>query len=73
MTADKYQHNCPLKAHVKSLEDNVCGIKDMVTGMYNRFSDLVDTTEAIYKTVTYHPDEPHCTPDDNWDFLDEEE
>lgn len=75
MTADKYQHHCPLEERVKSIEVDVCDIKGMVAGMYDRFGDLVNTAEATYKTVSYHqPDGTiSASPDDDWDFLDGED
>ena len=74
MTADKYKnHNWPLEERVQSIESDVREIKGMVSGIYNRFGDLVDTAEATYKTVSYHPEEPAGISDDEWDFLDEEE
>lgn len=74
MTAEKYQgHDSPLKERIQGIERDVGDIKNMMTSMYGRFGDLVDTTEATYKTVTYEPNGSHYTSDEDFDFLDEED
>jgi len=74
MTPDKYQgHNCPLEERVSDIESDVSDIKNMVGSMYNRFDELVDTSEAIFKTVTYEPSSTHYSPDDDLAFLDEDD
>jgi len=74
MTPNKYQgHNSPLEERVQGIERDVGDIKNMVSSMYDRFGDLVDTAEATYKTVTYEPNGSHYTPVDDLDFLDEED
>ena len=45
--------------------------KAMMASMYDRFDDLVYTVEATHKTVTYEPNGSHYMPDEDLDFLDE--
>jgi hypothetical protein len=46
----------------------------MVAGMYDQITELEHTAEAVYKTVdSYHQRDPTYVPDDDWDFLNEEE
>jgi|GEM_PF-3526820 len=75
MTPDKYEreHRYPLEERVKGIETNVREIKGMVAGMYDKLGELADTADAVYRTVSYHTDESIHVPDDEWDFLDEEE
>ena len=74
MTSKKYQgHNCPLEERDCGIESNVSDIKNMVSSMYGRLDELVDTAEAIHKVVTYEQNGSRYTSDDNLDFLDEED
>jgi RNA polymerase-binding transcription factor DksA len=74
MTADKYtSFESKLEQMLKGIDANVQEVKGMLTSMYDRFEDLVDTAEATYKTVTYEQNGSHYTPDDDLDFLDEED
>jgi len=76
MTSDKYQHehHCPLEERVKGIEGDVRDIRKMAVGMYDKLGGLAETMDAVYKTVSYHqPDGSAGVPDDDWDFLDEED
>jgi hypothetical protein len=72
MTPDKYTpgHTCPLEEKVKALQTDVREIKGMVGGIYDRIVEVADTADAVYRTVSYHPEAK--LSDDDWDFLDEE-
>ena len=61
---------------MQSIENDVRDIKGMVSGMYDKFGDLVEIADATYKTVSYHqPDGPPTVipSDEDWNFLDEED
>ncbi|MDD5678831.1 MAG: hypothetical protein PHW60_12715 [Kiritimatiellae bacterium] len=47
-------------------------VKGMVASMYGRFDELVDTSEATFKTVTYEPTNARYSLDEDLDFLDED-
>lgn len=57
---------------LKNIDTRLHEIKGIIAGMHDQLSELADTTNAVYKTVSYHPNEPAGIADDEWDFLDEE-
>jgi archaellum component FlaC len=74
MTSNKYTpFESKLENTLKSIDARVNEIKGMVAGMYDQIIELEHTAEAVYKTVNCHPRESAYVPDDDWDFLNEEE
>ena len=58
---------------LKGIDSRLHEIKGMMAGMYDQITELEHTAEAVYKTVSYQPHEPSCVPDDDWDFLDDDD
>ena len=55
------------------IETRLHEIKGMIAGMYDQITDLGHTADAVYNTVSYHPENSRYAPDDNWDFLNEDD
>jgi len=73
MTTDKYTpFESRLESILKGIDSEVREIKEMIGGMYEQITDLTHISDAVYRSVSYHPHDPTHVPDDEWDFLDEE-
>lgn len=73
MTHDKYTpFESRLEQVLKGVDANMQAVKGMVASMYGRFDELVDTSEATFKTVTYEPTNARYSLDEDLDFLDED-
>ena len=74
MTLDKHTpFESKLANMLHGIDTTLHEIKGMIAGMYDQITDLTHTTDAVYKTVSYQPRDPTYVPDDDWDFLNEEE
>lgn len=74
MTTDKYTpFESRLENWLESIDSEVREIKGMVAGMCEQITDLTHISDAVYRSVSYHPRDPTHVADDEWDFLDEEE
>ena len=74
MTPDKHApFESKLENLLKGIDSRLHEIKGMVAGMYDQINELEHTAEAVYKTVSYHPRDPSYVPDDDLDFLNEED
>jgi phenolic acid decarboxylase len=74
MTPDKYTpFESKLENMLHGIDTRLHEIKGMVAGMYDQITELEHTAEAVYKTVSYHPRDATYVPDEDWDFLNEED
>ena len=82
MTPDKYQQprqpvlrshkgeeGCPLEQRVSGIESDISAVKRMVTGVYEKVDEILETTDAIHDIVKY-AGEPKYNHADDWDMLD---
>ena len=72
-TPDNYQDTGKLERMLDGIQRKVTGIGADVKAMSERVTELVNTADAIYDTVTYQHDSPAYRPshDDFLDGLDE--
>ncbi len=72
MTPDKYTDS-KLEQILKGVDSKVRDIKEALTGVYRTLGELAETADDIHRAVTCTTTTPNHVPDDDWDFLDEED
>ena len=76
MATDKHTpFESKLESILKDIDGRIHEIRAIVTGMHDQITELAETTDAVYKNVSNHTNhlDPTYVPDDDWDFLDEED